>query len=82
MSIRLAESHTLVEKLRELENFMIENGITLEWDGYHMIFSDNNFKAFIRDSDNGSECNMIPHTLETKLVSETPHVQKNEGNIL
>jgi len=68
MATRLAESHSLMKKFRMLEEFMIENGITIEWDGYHMIFSDNNFKAFIRDSDNGSECNMIPHTLETKLV--------------
>ena len=70
MATRLAESHSLMRKLRMLEDFMIENEITLEWDGYHMIIIDNKLgnTAFIRDSDNGSECNMIPHTLETKLV--------------
>ena len=52
---RLTEKHSLTKKLRELEDFMIERKISLEWDGYHMKFVDNvsGETATIKDNDSG-----------------------------
>ena len=36
----LTEKHPLTEKLRELEAFMSEKQISVEWNGYRMVFMD------------------------------------------
>lgn len=69
---RLTEKHPLTIKLRNLEDFMRENKISIEWDGYHMVFMDcvTGEEAYIRDMENGQECSDFPWMCETKLVKE------------
>jgi hypothetical protein len=72
MAKRLTEQHLLTKKLRALEDYMTENKITLEWDGYHMVFMDNvsGEAGYIRDMESGEDCTETPHFTETKLVRE------------
>ena len=69
---RLTEKHPLTKKLRDLEIFMSEKQISIEWNGYRMIFMDckTGEEAYIRDNETGEECNDIPWLCETKLVRD------------
>jgi len=69
---RLTEKHPLTKKRRELEIFMSEKQISIEWNGYRMIFMDckTGEEAYIRDNETGEECNDIPWLCETKLVRD------------
>jgi len=69
---RLTERHQLTKKLRELENFMLDKKISLEWNGYRMVFMDSETgeDAYIRDEESNEECNEMPHFCETKLIRE------------
>jgi len=69
---RLTEAHPLTKKLRELENYMIDKKISVEWNGYQMVFMDNvtGEEAYIRDMESGEACNDFPWMCETKLVRE------------
>lgn len=70
MRVRLTEKHPLDIKLRKLEDYMNENGITLEWNGYNMVFKDENESAYLKDNDNGEPCMEVPYICENKLVQE------------
>tara|TARA_X000001382_G_C3034094_1_gene135721 strand:- start:68 stop:289 length:222 start_codon:yes stop_codon:yes gene_type:complete len=72
MAKRLTEKHPLTEKYRKFEDFMIENKISVEWNGYRMVFMDNvtGETAYIRDAESSEECNDLPWMCETKLVRE------------
>ena len=72
MAKKLTEQHPLTKKLRALEDYMSENKVSIEWDGYHMIFMDNETgeTAHIRDNESGEVCSDIPWMCETKLVRE------------
>lgn len=72
MAKRLTEKHPLTKKLRELEAFMSEKQISVEWNGYRMVFMDckTGEEAYIRDNESGEECNDIPWMCETKLVQD------------
>ena len=72
MAIRLLEKHPLTKKLRELEAFMSEKQISVEWNGYQMVFMDCNSgeEAYIKDNESGEACNDIPWMCETKLTRE------------
>jgi hypothetical protein len=68
--IKLTEKHPLAIKYRELENFLEEKGLALDWDGYHLVIEDvdSGVQAFIRDADNGRDCMNLPYLLETLLI--------------
>jgi len=70
MAIRLLENHPLTKKLRELEKYMRENNLRLDWNGYQMIFHDDNTnkEAIIKDADSSEPCYDFPSAFETKLV--------------
>jgi len=72
MAKRLTEKHSLTKKLRELETFMSDKQISVEWNGFRMVFIDCNTgeEAYIRDNESGEECNYIPWMCETKLVQD------------
>ena len=72
MAKRLTEKHPLLKKLRDLENFMDENKISVEWDGYRMIIRDNEsgIEAEYKDKESGEFCQEIPYLTETKLIIE------------
>ena len=70
MAKRLTEHHPLTKKLRALENYMQDAGIFIEWDGYHMVVSDAETKARIKDNDNGQDLTEMPYCCETKLIIE------------
>lgn len=72
MSKRLTEKHPLYQKVKELENYMLENKISLEWDGYHFLVMDTvtGEEVLIKDIDTGEDCIEFPWMYEIKLVKE------------
>ena len=70
MKVRLTEIHPLDIKFRELEKFMEDNDLALEWNGCQMIFKSGVEQAYIRDNDSGEPCMEVPYICETKLVIE------------
>jgi hypothetical protein len=72
MATRLTEKHPLTKKLRELETFMSEKKIRVEWNGYRMVFMDDvtGEEAYIIDNESGEDCSDIPFMCETKLVRD------------
>lgn len=70
MAIRLTKHHPLTKKLRELEEFMGEKKISIEWNGIRIILIDNvtGEEAYIQDNESNENCVEIPWGCETKLV--------------
>lgn len=72
MATRLLETHPLTKKLRVLEEFMMDQKISLEWNGHQMVFMDNvtGEEAYVKDNESGEACFDFPWLCETKLIRE------------
>ena len=70
MASKLTENHPLSKKVNELEVFMQEKGMKLDWDGYHLnvIDTETNVSAVYREKESGSELTEFPYMFETKLI--------------
>jgi len=71
--IRLTEKHPLTQKLRELEDFMVERNIALTWNGHRLEFSaygdtvEGDY-GFVREAESNEECTDFPSQFSTKLI--------------
>lgn len=72
MSLRLTENHPLTKKMRSLEVCMDKLGISLEWDGYHLIVTDTDtgINAHYKDNDSSEHLTEFPSCFESKLTKE------------
>lgn len=57
-------------KLRALEKYMDENGIAIDFDGYHLnvIDTESNSSARYVESETGEDVSQFPYLTETKLT--------------
>lgn len=72
MALRLTNKHPLDKKFRMLEEFMMENKISVEWNGYRMVFMDaeTGEEAIVKELDGGQDVMELPYFTETKLIQE------------
>lgn len=70
MAKRLTENHPLQKKVRQLEQYMEELGLSIEFDGYHLLISDRETSCIYKEADTGEYATEFPLMTESKLVME------------
>jgi hypothetical protein len=68
----LKETSEIVQKFRKVENLMSDLGITIDFDGFHMVISDDRkpteSRMFIVDAESNEHSLDIPAICETKII--------------
>jgi len=72
MAKKLTEKHPLTKKYRELEKFMLDNNLSIDWNGYEMTIIDNTTSksAIIHKMDCSQSVQNIPSIVETVLIRD------------
>ena len=65
---RLTEAHSTTKKLREVEKFMNDLGVSIRYDGYGRYTFVDNEKEFNYQDIEGDEVTEFPSSFETKLT--------------